>query len=168
MAFASALSTDSKLERALVVAFALAEALVHGGERVGIPGLLRPTASRNVIEKIAEAILHDLTERASLPPSFAPSPLSETVGLADLWAPITDTEQPIAQLSGPVVVLAAGPATPAAHRFSADTPSVRNCAEGGNAGAYTVVAHSAAAGIGGTRHRGCGRTAMESSSRDRE
>src|SRR5260221_9482961 len=73
-----------------------------------------------------------------------------------------------AELAGPVVAFAAGAATPTPHRFSADTPSVRNCAEGGNAGAYTVVAHSAAAGIGGTRHRGCGRTALESSSRDRE
>ena len=47
----------------------------------------RPTASRNVIEKMAEAILHDPTERASLPPSFVPSPLSEVVMLSDLWAP---------------------------------------------------------------------------------
>ena len=34
---------DTKLDRALVVAFALAEVLVEGGERVGIPGLMRPT-----------------------------------------------------------------------------------------------------------------------------
>src|SRR6476659_1005680 len=71
MSFTSALSNDSKLERGLVISFALAEVLVQGGERVGIPGLMRPTASRNVIEKMAESILHDPTERASLPPSFA-------------------------------------------------------------------------------------------------
>jgi len=99
MTFASALSSDSKLERALVVAFALAEVLVQGGERVGMPGLLRPTASRNVIEKMAEAILHDPTERASLPPSFAPSPLSEIVVLSDLWASIGEIKGTIAQLS---------------------------------------------------------------------
>src|SRR5579872_102927 len=99
MAFASALVTDSKLERTLVVAFALAEVLVQGGERVGIPGLLRPTASRNVIEKIAEAILHDTQERASLPQSFAPSPLSEVVLLSDLWSPTAEVQQTIAQLS---------------------------------------------------------------------
>ena len=99
MAFASALTTDSKLERAMVVAFALAEVLVQGGERVGIPGLLRPTASRNVIEKMAEAILHDTGERASLPPSFAPSPLSEIVVLSDLWSPIGEVQKTIAQLS---------------------------------------------------------------------
>jgi uncharacterized protein (DUF58 family) len=99
MTFASALSNDSKLERALVIAFALAEVLVQGGERVGVPGLMRPTASRNAIEKMAEAILHDPTERASLPPSFAPSPLSEIVVLSDLWAPIDSVRGTIAQLS---------------------------------------------------------------------
>jgi uncharacterized protein (DUF58 family) len=99
MTFASALSSDSKLERALVIAFALAEVLVQGGERVGIPGLMRPTASRNVIEKMAEATLHDPAERTSLPPSFVPSPLSEIVVLSDLWAPIDEVRSTIAQLS---------------------------------------------------------------------
>jgi len=99
MAFASALASDNKLERSLVVAFALAEVLVQGGERVGVPGLMRPTASRNVIEKMAESILHDPTERVSLPPSFAPSPLSEVVMLSDLWSPIAEVRSTIAQLS---------------------------------------------------------------------
>ena len=99
MAFASALTTDSKLERALVVAFALAEVLVQGGERVGIPGLVRPTASRNVIEKMAQAILLDSSVRASLPVSFAPSPLSEIVMLSDLWSPISEVQQTIAQFA---------------------------------------------------------------------
>ncbi len=99
MTFASALASDSKLDRSLVVAFALAEVLVQGGERVGVPGLMRPTASRNVIEKMAESILHDPTERASLPPSFAPSPLSEVVMLSDLWSPIADVRSTIAQFS---------------------------------------------------------------------
>jgi uncharacterized protein (DUF58 family) len=100
MAFASALTTDSKLDRALVIGFALAEVLVQGGERVGIPGLMRPTASRNVIEKMAQAILHDPSERSSLPPAFAPSPLAEIVVLSDLWSPIAEVRQTIAQLSG--------------------------------------------------------------------
>src|ERR1700733_11147068 len=42
MAFSSTLAKESKLERGLVVAFALAEVLVEGGERVGIPGVMRP------------------------------------------------------------------------------------------------------------------------------
>ena len=99
MTFASALAVESKLERVMVIAFALAEVLVQGGERVGVPGLMRPTASRNVIEKMAEAVLHDPAERTSLPPTFAPSPLSEIVMLSDLWAPIGEVRGTIAQLS---------------------------------------------------------------------
>jgi uncharacterized protein (DUF58 family) len=99
MAFASALTTDSKLERALVVAFALAEVLVQGGERVGIPGLMPPTANRNVIERMAQAMLLDSAERTSLPPAFAPSSLAEIVVLSDLWSPFAEVQQTIGQLS---------------------------------------------------------------------
>ena len=99
MHFRSQLAQESKLDRCLVVAFALAEVLVEGGERVGIPGLMRPSASRNVIERMAETIVHDPTERASLPPCFAPSPQSEVVVLSDLWSPIADVHRTIAQLS---------------------------------------------------------------------
>ena len=99
MQFLSNLADDSKLERTVVVAFALAEVLVEGGERIGIPGVMRPSASRNVIDKIAQAIIHDPAERTSLPPSFAPSPLAEVVMLSDLWSPIAEVQRTIAQLS---------------------------------------------------------------------
>jgi uncharacterized protein (DUF58 family) len=99
MNFVSALARDTKLERALVVAFALAELLVEGGERVGIPGLMRPTASRDVIDRMAQAIIHDAAEHASLPPAFAPSPLSEVVILSDLWSPIDTIQRLLGQLS---------------------------------------------------------------------
>src|SRR5439155_2027811 len=39
MVFTSHLAKESKLEQTLVIAMALAEVLVHGGERVGLPGL---------------------------------------------------------------------------------------------------------------------------------
>src|ERR1043166_5790326 len=64
MVFVSNLAEATKLERSLVIAMALAEVLVEGGERISIPGLLRPTASRNVVEKIAQAIVHDSAERS--------------------------------------------------------------------------------------------------------
>jgi uncharacterized protein (DUF58 family) len=99
MVFASALVWETKLDRALVVGFALAEVLVEGGERVGIPGLMRPSANRNIIERMAETIVHDPTERGSLPPAFAPSPQSEIVLLSDLWSPIADVRRTIAQMS---------------------------------------------------------------------
>ena len=99
MAFASARSRDSKLERGLIVTFALAELLVAGGERVGIPGLLAPTSSRNVIDKMAQAMLHDDAARLSLPPSFVPSALAEIVVLSDLWSPISEIRTMLAGLS---------------------------------------------------------------------
>ena len=99
MLFASPLVWETKLDRALVIAFALAEVLVEGGERVGIPGLMRASASRNIIEKMAETIVHDPTARASLPPTFSPSPLSEVVMLSDLWSPVEDVHRTLAQLS---------------------------------------------------------------------
>jgi uncharacterized protein (DUF58 family) len=100
MHFASPLVRDTKLYRALVVTLALAEVLVDGGERVGVPGLLRPTGSRNVVELIAQAIVHDRSERPSLPPNFAPSPLAEVVLLSDLWSDIGDVRRTLTQLSG--------------------------------------------------------------------
>jgi uncharacterized protein (DUF58 family) len=99
MAFASKEARDSKLERALIVAFALAELLVAGGERVGIPGLMNPTASRSVIDKMAQAMLHDDATRLSLPPSFVPSALAEIVVLSDFWSPIDDIRNMLAGLS---------------------------------------------------------------------
>jgi len=73
--------------------------LVQAGERVGMPGLVRPTGSRNVLDKIANAIIHDITERASLPPSFAPSGLAEIVVVSDFWSPIGEVRKTLAQLS---------------------------------------------------------------------
>ncbi len=100
MYFASPLVRDTKLYRTLVITLALAEILVEGGERVGIPGLLRPTGSRNIVELIAQAIVHDRNDRASLPPNFAPSPLAEVVLLSDLWSDIGEVRRILTQLSG--------------------------------------------------------------------
>jgi uncharacterized protein (DUF58 family) len=99
MAFASKAARDSKLERALIVTFALAELLVAGGERVGVPGLMSPTSSRSVIDKMAQAMLHDTATRASLPPSFVPSALSEIVVLSDFWSPMSEIRTMLAGLS---------------------------------------------------------------------
>jgi uncharacterized protein (DUF58 family) len=99
MAFASKQARNSKLERGLIVTFALAELLVAGGERVGVPGLMNPTASRNVIDKMAQAMLHDEATRASLPPSFVPSALAEIVVLSDFWSPMPEIRNMLAGLS---------------------------------------------------------------------
>jgi uncharacterized protein (DUF58 family) len=99
MLFKSQLAQESKLDRCLVVAFAVAEMLVQAGERVGLPGLMRPTGSRNVLDKMANAIVHDVTERPSLPPSFSPSSLAEIVLVSDFWSPLSEVRKTLAQLS---------------------------------------------------------------------
>jgi len=99
MLFKSHLAQEPKLDRTVAVAFALAEILVQAGERVGMPGLMRPTGSRNVLDKMANAIVHDVTERGSLPPTFAPSALAEIVVVSDFWSPIAEIRAKLAQLS---------------------------------------------------------------------
>jgi uncharacterized protein (DUF58 family) len=99
MSFASKLARESKLDRCLVVGLALAEVLVEAGERVGVPGLMRPTGSRAVINRMADAIMHDPNDRASLPHGFAPASLAEIVVLSDLWSPIEEIRTTLTQLS---------------------------------------------------------------------
>src|ERR1700760_545236 len=99
MDFNSHLTEWSKLDRALVVSFALAEVLVEGGERIGIPEIMRPSSNRNVIEKMAQVMLHDSGARPSLPPNFSPAPFSEVVLVSDLWSPIAEFRRIIGQLA---------------------------------------------------------------------
>ena len=99
MSFRSPLAQEAKLDRALVVTFALAEILVQAGERVGVPNLMRPTGSRNVLDKLANAIIHDGSERPSLPASFAPSAVAELVIVSDFWSPTAEVCATICSLS---------------------------------------------------------------------
>jgi len=45
-----------KVDRSAVLAFALADLAVRGGERAGLLGLTPPLAGGNVIERFAEAV----------------------------------------------------------------------------------------------------------------
>ncbi len=73
MAFASDLAPCAKIDRAAVLALALADLAVRGGERAGLIGLTRPLATRGVIERFAEAIAADERLRGA-PASGLPSP----------------------------------------------------------------------------------------------
>ena len=84
MAFASRLALQSKLDRALVLGLAAADLLVRGGERVGLLGLTRPFATRNVVERFAEAILRDSRgQDDDLPPSGVLPPRVRVVLIGD-------------------------------------------------------------------------------------
>ncbi|TCT02162.1 DUF58 domain-containing protein [Aquabacter spiritensis] len=87
-----------KGERGLIIAFALAELLVKGGERVGIPELMRPSASRRIVERMAEAVMHAPSGPA-LPPLFHPSPQSEIVLVGDFFSPTAQVGARIAELA---------------------------------------------------------------------
>ena len=86
MAFVSSLAMQPKLDRAVTLGLATADLLVRGGERVGIPGLTRALATRDIIERFAEAMILD--ERAGggareLPPAdaLAPRTLAILIGV---------------------------------------------------------------------------------------
>ncbi|MDQ0394698.1 DUF58 domain-containing protein [Labrys monachus] len=83
MALVSSLAQASKIERALVLCFALAELLVRGGERVGLIGLVRPSAQRAIVEKLALALLASEPAATGLPERQALSPRSEAVLIGD-------------------------------------------------------------------------------------
>lgn len=65
MHFASRLAERPKRDRAVLIGLALADLLVHAGERVGLPGLTAPMASRNIIMRLAEAMLRQNPAKAN-------------------------------------------------------------------------------------------------------
>ncbi len=88
MAFESRLARQSKVDRALTLGLAAADLLVRGGERVGLLGLTRPLAARNVVERFAEALVHDdRTAEDELPPSGALPPRTRVVLISDFLTP---------------------------------------------------------------------------------
>nr|WP_316655250.1 DUF58 domain-containing protein [uncultured Gellertiella sp.] len=71
MLYKSRFSPVSKQQRALVLMLALADILARSGERLGMPGIMLPVASRHAAEKLALAIagtreIPDLPEPESL------------------------------------------------------------------------------------------------------
>ncbi|MBB2960523.1 DUF58 domain-containing protein [Methylobacterium sp. R2-1] len=89
MGFASELAQTSKVERALVLGLALADTFVEGGERVGLLGLTRASASRGIVETLAQALVNDragLTQ--DLPPPSSPGRFDEVVLVSDFLNPL--------------------------------------------------------------------------------
>src|SRR5436305_6211379 len=98
MNFRSDLATASKRDRAAVLTLALADLAVRGGERVGLLGLSRPLAARNVIDRFAEILSLTATPPAPLPP---PSPIAaraKLVLIGDFLAPPAEVEAHFAAL----------------------------------------------------------------------
>jgi len=98
MSFRSDLVQDSKLERAVVLGLALADLLVRGGERVGLIGLGAPTASRRVVDLLAERLLAAAPDATM--PALPLSPQSEAVLIGDFLEPETEIAASIRGLAG--------------------------------------------------------------------
>lgn len=100
MGFASSLAMASKLDRALVAGFALAETMVEGGERVGHLGLTRALASRRIVEMLAQAIVADERNATSDLPPEAPLPrLADAIIITDGLSSASALAQRIATLA---------------------------------------------------------------------
>jgi len=100
MGFASTLALASKVDRALVAGFALAETMVEGGERVGHLGLTRALASRRIVEMLAQAIIADSRGGDSDLPPGGPLPrLADAIIITDGLTPGTSLAQRIASMS---------------------------------------------------------------------
>ncbi len=72
MHFSSKLALQPKIDRALVLGLAAADLLIRGGERVGLLGLTRPLAARNIVERFAEVLIAEERGQAYEPAELAP------------------------------------------------------------------------------------------------
>lgn len=101
MGFASDLARASKVERAVVLGLALADAFVEGGERVGLLGLTRATASRRIVDVLAQALVGDaagLTQ--DLPPRAAPARFDEVILVGDFLTPLDRIAAAVQAIAG--------------------------------------------------------------------
>jgi uncharacterized protein (DUF58 family) len=102
MEFKSHLAPVGKADRALVLMFATAEILVRNGERVGLIGATRPSASRSIIDRLAEAIVAtDAGAHGDIPSNVMLNRRSEAVLIGDFLAPESEIAlaiEPMARL----------------------------------------------------------------------
>ena len=97
MVFHSRLAPMSKERRAIVMALALAEILVRGGERIAVPGVTRPAAGPRAPRRMAEALGRAQSEpgrgpQASLPPVDRLTAHSDYVVFSDLLEPLDQVD----------------------------------------------------------------------------
>src|SRR5918912_971549 len=101
MGFVSDLAQAPKIERALVLGLALADAFVEGGERIGLLGQMAPRASRQISEKIAETLVADRWSlEDDLPPRAAVATLDEVVLISDFLSPVDEIAAVVEGISG--------------------------------------------------------------------
>jgi uncharacterized protein (DUF58 family) len=86
MGFVSDLAMQPKVDRALTLGLASADLLVRGGERVGLLGLSRAFATRDIVDRLAEILLVEsrrAPEQPELPPADTLAPRSRAILIGD-------------------------------------------------------------------------------------
>ena len=98
MNFGSKLSSTTKRDRAVTLMLGLGELLARGGEKVGIPGLMRPVASRHSVEKLTESL--SITEHhVSFPETQPIKRFSDVIVFSDFLDPIDDIKSWLNQVT---------------------------------------------------------------------
>jgi len=93
MRFVSAKNISSKLERANLLALALASLLVRGGERVALwAGGQAPATGRVPLNRMAHGLLDVAPQDCALPPDAPTARSSQLVWLSDFLSPLSDIE----------------------------------------------------------------------------
>ena len=87
MGYVSSLALQPKIDRGLVLGLALSDLLVRGGERVGVLGLTRAFATRDIVERLSERMIEEAARpghvAAELPPDDPLAPRTQAVVLGD-------------------------------------------------------------------------------------
>lgn len=100
MAFQSHLGRAPKVERAVVLALALADAFVNAGERVGLLGLRQPSATRRIAEVAAETLAGAEAQLDDdLPPATAVGRTDEILLIGDFLSPLPEIVSRVEALS---------------------------------------------------------------------
>jgi uncharacterized protein (DUF58 family) len=105
MDFASRLAGRPKRDRAVVIGLALADMLVHAGERVGMPGETPPLAARTIIMRLAETMARrkpgafDPLTGDALPERLPIRRQDHLVMIGDFIMPTADFEEKLARIA---------------------------------------------------------------------
>ncbi|MCB1476146.1 MAG: DUF58 domain-containing protein [Rhodobiaceae bacterium] len=100
MDYRSRLAPVSKRDRALVIALALADLVVRGGERVAVPGAMAPSARRRAAELVAHAISLRAGSFSGFPDIAPVRRFSDLVIIGDFLDPIAGLADQIARAAG--------------------------------------------------------------------
>ena len=102
MNFKSHLANTTKRDRALLLTLAVADLLVRSGERVGLMGLTRPMASRQVASRLAEALALNFSSPVlsdGFPPEGIAGRFSSVLLFSDFLDPLEDIFKRIRQIA---------------------------------------------------------------------